>query len=190
MEFATRVSELKFEAIEKGTLAYTRPQLLKLDKVIIIRHSAVRLATTANENQVDYNTVSLAKNCLKRTKLLRPHCVDRDSRTSRGPVATSQYLRWGLLGRDGYVPRGPAAGPQYLLYYSCLSIWTNKVWGDFWLKSGEGTQKTTDRGVLQQCSLSASVLWACTDRSWMPPHFRPETAIPETAIMVIKDEVR
>lgn len=115
---------MKFEAIEKGTLAYTRPQLLKLDKVIIIRHSAVRLITTANENQVDYNTVSLAKYCLKRTKLLRPYFVDRGSRTSRGP----------------------AAGPQYLLYYSCPSIWTNKVWGDFWFNSGEGALKTTDRG--------------------------------------------
>jgi hypothetical protein len=128
--------------------------------VIIIRHSAVQLTTTANKNQVHYNTVSLAKNCLKRTELLRPHCVGRGSRTSRGPVATSQHLRWGLLGRDGYVPRGPAAGPQYLLYYSCLSTWTNKMWGDFWLKSGEGAQKTTDRGILQQCSLSASVLCA------------------------------
>jgi hypothetical protein len=91
------------------------PQLLKLDKVIITRHSAVQLTTTANGDQIDYNTVSLAKNCLKRTKLLRPHCIGRGARTSRGPVATSQHLRWGLLGRDGYVLRGPAAGPQYLL---------------------------------------------------------------------------
>jgi hypothetical protein len=141
--------------------------------VIIIRHSAVQLTTTANKNQVHYNTVSLAKNCLKRTELLRPHCVGRGSRTSRGPVATSQHLRWGLLGRDGYVPRGPAAGPQYLLYYSCLSTWTNKMWGDFWLKSGEGAQKTTDRGILQQCSLSASVLHFCTRRraDYVSPQF-------------------
>lgn len=40
MGFAIRVAELKFEAVEKGTLAYTRPQLLKPDKAIIIRHSA------------------------------------------------------------------------------------------------------------------------------------------------------
>jgi hypothetical protein len=43
MGFAMRVFELKFEAIEKGTIAYTRPQLLKLDKVIINRHRAFNL---------------------------------------------------------------------------------------------------------------------------------------------------